>query len=56
MNRANPIIIKISLEEEMRIRQAVLDSDTNDALEIVKILLEKIDRNTRLSLKSHLDG
>lgn len=50
------IIIKISPVEYMRMKAAVIDSDHEGALELVRELLRRTDMSLNSGLKSHLDA
>ena len=49
------IIVKITNEEFLRMQAVRLDNDAQDALEIVKVLVERIEADEHKGMKSHLD-
>lgn len=46
----------ISIEEFMRMKGAVLDEDRDEALELMKAFIKRLEQQSRQKLKSHLDG
>ena len=48
--------IRISLEEQMRMKAIVLDEDRDGALELVKQLLRRVEAAQNLGMRSHLDS
>ena len=49
------IIVKITNEEFLRMQVVQLDNDAQDALKIVKVLVERIEAGKRKGMRSHLD-
>jgi hypothetical protein len=49
------IIIKITGEELIRMKMAVMDTDRDDALELLRLLLKRAESAGNAGLKSHLD-
>ncbi len=54
--RMKEAAIRISLEEQMRMKAIVLDEDRDDALELVKQLLQRVEAAQNLGVRSHLDS
>jgi hypothetical protein len=50
------VAIRIGLEEQMRMKTIVLDKDRDDALELVKQLLQRVEAAQNLGMRSHLDS
>ncbi len=48
-------IIKISGEELIRMKGAVMDADRDDAFAMLKILLQRAEAVSSPGMKSHLD-
>ena len=48
--------IRISVQEQMRMKAIVLDHDRDDALELVKQLLQRVEAAQNLGMRSHLDS
>lgn len=49
-------VIRISLEEQMRLQSIVLDDDRDEALRLVKELLRRVEAAQKLGMRSHLDS
>jgi hypothetical protein len=50
------MVLTISQEEFMRMKGAVLDADRDEALELMKLFMKRLEQQSRQGLKSHLDG
>ena len=50
------MVLTISNEEFMRMKGAVLDADRDEALELIKAFVKRLEQQSRQGLKSHLDG
>jgi hypothetical protein len=50
------MILTISDEEFRRMKGAVLDGDPDEALELIKAFVKRLEQKSRQGLKSHLDG
>jgi hypothetical protein len=50
------MVIEINEEEWLEMQRAVLDGDREEALQLVKRIVRRIEQQLRLGLKSHLDG
>ncbi|HUU42974.1 MAG TPA: hypothetical protein VMY39_05965 [Planctomycetota bacterium] len=48
-------VIRINVEDQVRMKAAVLDDDRDDALELVKELLRRVEAAQNLGMRSHLD-
>jgi len=48
-------IIKVTAEEIIRMKMAVVDSDRDDALDLLRILLKRAEAESSPGMKSHLD-
>ena len=48
-------VIRISVEEQVRMQAIVVDEDRDDALELVKQLLHRVEAARNLGMRSHLD-
>jgi len=48
-------VIRISVEDQLRMKAAVLDNDRDDALVLVKQLLHRVEATQNLGMRSHLD-
>jgi hypothetical protein len=46
----------ISDEEFLQMKGAVLDGDPDEALELIKTFVKRLEQQSRQGLKSHLDG
>ncbi len=49
------VVIRITPQEQMRIKAIALDQDKEDAFEFLKLLLEKIEAASIPGMRSHLD-
>ena len=49
------IVIKITPQEQMRMKVIVVDKDKDDALEFLKLLLERTETASMSGICSHLD-
>ncbi|HPA73276.1 MAG TPA: hypothetical protein PKY31_13465 [Spirochaetota bacterium] len=47
--------IKITGEELIRMKMAVMDTDRDDALELLRLLLKRAEAAGNAGLKNHLD-
>ena len=47
--------VRISAKDQMRMKATVLDNDRDDALDIVKELLQRAESAQKLGMRSHLD-
>jgi hypothetical protein len=50
------MVLTISQEEFMRMKGAVLDADRDEALELMKLFMKRLEQQSRQGLESHLDG
>lgn len=50
------MVLTISEEEFVRMRGAVLDADHDEALDLIKAFVKRLEQQARQGLKSHLDG
>lgn len=50
------MVLSISDEEFMKMKSAVLDKDKDEALELMKAFVKRLEQQSRQGLKSHLDG
>ncbi len=50
------VAIVISVQEQMRMKAIVLDKDQDDAMELVKKLLQRVEAAQNLGMRSHLDS
>jgi hypothetical protein len=50
------VAILISAQEQMRMKAIVLDKDRDDAMELVKQLLQRVEAAQNLGMRSHLDS
>ena len=50
------MILTISDEDLMRMKEALLDDDRDEALKIVRELVKRLHIQSGKGLKSHLDG
>lgn len=50
------IAILISVQDQMRMKAIVLDQDRDDALELVRQLLQRVEAVQNLGMRSHLDS
>lgn len=50
------MVLSISDEEYMRMKGVVLDADRDEALELIKGFVKRMEQQSRQGLKSHLDG
>jgi len=50
------MVLTISDEEFIRMKGAILDKDRDDALELIKGFVKRIEQQSRQGLKSHLEG
>lgn len=50
------MVMTISDEEFMRMKAAVLDKDRDEALELIKGFVKRLEQQSRQGLKSHLEG
>ncbi len=50
------MVLKMTEEELMRMRGAVLDEDGEEALRLLKELLKRIEQQKNVGMKSHLGG
>ncbi len=50
------MVLAISDEELMNMKRVILDGDPNEALELIKTFVKKLEQQSRQGLKSHLDG
>jgi lactam utilization protein B len=48
-------IVKVPVEEQMRMQAILLDRDKDDALEFVRMLRDRIEASENLGMRSHLD-
>jgi lactam utilization protein B len=48
-------VVKVTIEEQMRMQAILLDHDKEDALEFVRLLRDRIEAGENLGLRSHLD-
>ena len=48
--------IRITVQEQMRMKAIVVDQDRDDALELVKELLQRVEAAQNLGMRSHLDS
>jgi hypothetical protein len=49
------VVIKISPQEQMRLKVIVMDKDKDDALEFLKLVLEKTETASMSGMCSHLE-
>ena len=49
------MVLTISNEEFMRMKGAVLDEDTDEALKLIKAFVKRLEQSKETGLKSHLD-
>ena len=50
------IILRIDAAEQMRMKAIVMDRDSADAMELVKSLLERVEKAQKSGMRSHLDS
>jgi len=50
------MVLTVSEEEFMRMKGAVLDEDRDEALELIKAFVKRLEQQSRQGLKSHLEG
>jgi hypothetical protein len=50
------MVLTISDEEFLRMKGAVLDRDPDEALDLIKTFVKRLEQQSRQGLKSHLDG
>ena len=50
------MVLSISDEEFMRMKGAILDEERDEALELIKAFVKRLEQQSRQGLKSHLDG
>jgi len=50
------MVLTISDEEFVKMKGAVLDKDRDEALDLIKIFLKRLEQQSRQGLKSHLEG
>ncbi len=50
------MVLRITEEELIRMRAIVLDRDRDDALEMIRDLVKRLEQAMQSGLKSHLDG
>lgn len=48
--------LTISDEEYIRMKGAALDADRDEALDLIKVFMKRLEQQSRQGLKSHLDG
>ena len=49
------VVIRVGMEEQLRMKAVVVDDDRDDALELVKELLRRVEAAQKLGMRSHLD-
>jgi hypothetical protein len=49
-------VVRITIEEQLRMQAILLDRDKDDALEFVKMLRDRIEAAGKQGLQSHLDS
>jgi len=49
------MVLNISKEEFLQMKGVVLDGDRNDALEMIKKFVKRLEQQAAQGLKSHLD-
>ena len=47
--------VKVTVEEQMRMQAILLDRDKDDALELIRLLRDRIEANANAGMRSHLD-
>jgi hypothetical protein len=47
-------VLRISLEDQMRMKAIVLDEDRDDALIFIRELLQRVEASQKLGMVSHL--
>lgn len=50
------MVLNISKEEFMQMKGAVLDENRNEALQLIKKFVKRLEQQVFQGLKSHLDG
>ncbi|MFP4086502.1 MAG: hypothetical protein ACLFUL_06885 [Desulfobacteraceae bacterium] len=50
------MVLTISDEEYMRMKGALLDKDSDEALKLIKAFMKQLEQQSRQGLKSHLNG
>lgn len=50
------MVLSISEEEFLRMKGAVLDKDRDEALELIRAFVKRLEQQSRQGLKSHLDA
>ena len=50
------MVLTISEEEFMRMKGAVLDEERDEALELIKAFVKRMEQQSRQGLKPHLEG
>jgi hypothetical protein len=50
------MILTISDEEFTRMKGAILDEERDEALELIKAFVKRMEQQSRQGLKSHLEG
>lgn len=50
------MVLTVSDEDFMRMKAGILDKDRDEALELIKMFVMRLEQQSRQGLKSHLDG
>ena len=50
------MVLTISDEEFMKMKGTVMDKNKDEALELMKAFIKRLEQQSRQGLKSHLDG
>lgn len=50
------MVLTISDEELLNMKRVILDEDPDEALDLIKSFVKKLEQQSRQGLKSHLDG
>ncbi len=51
-----PMVLNLSDEDILRMKNAALDDDRNEALKLIKEFLKRLDQQKHSGMKSHLEG
>lgn len=50
------VILRIDVAEQMRMKAIAMDGDKEDALQLVKSLLERVEKAQKSGMRTHLDS
>jgi hypothetical protein len=51
-----PMVLNLSDEDILRMKNAALDDDRSEALKLIKEFLKRLDQQKHGGMKSHLEG